>query len=151
MKHGVKKIKFRNGQDSHQALTRKLLLNFIRHGKIETTLKRAKVVKSSIDRLTSKSITGTESSKNVLLRELGDRTAVKKMMNVVAPTFKEGTGGFVRLQRLGQRQGDNAEVALLTWTKDIAGDTSEEPAEKEVKKSSGNKKSVSTKEVEAVQ
>lgn len=146
MKHGVKKIKFRNGQDAHQALTRKLLLNFIRHGKLETTLKRAKVVKSSIDSLTSKSITGTESSKNVLLRELGDRDAVKKMMSVVAPTFKEGTGGFVRLQRLGQRQGDNAEVALLTWTKEIVQEESEKSSTKEVKKNLGDKKSASKKE-----
>ena len=37
MRHGVKKIKFHNGQDSHQALMRKLVLNFINHGKIETT------------------------------------------------------------------------------------------------------------------
>ncbi len=146
MKHGVKKIKFRNGQDSHQALTRKLVLNFIRHGKLETTLKRAKVVKSSIDRLTSKSISGTESSKNVLLRELGDRAAVKKMMNVIAPTFKEGTGGFVRLQRLGQRQGDNAEVALITWTKEMTQDLEEKPSTKEVKKSDVGKKSASKKE-----
>jgi large subunit ribosomal protein L17 len=120
MRHGVKKTKFHHGQDSHQALTRKLLLNFIQHGKIETTLKRAKVVKSNIDRLTSKSISAAESDKNVLLKVLGDRAAVKKMMLEIAPVFKgEVTGGFVRLERLGQRQGDNAEVARLTWTKEV--------------------------------
>jgi hypothetical protein len=45
---------------------------------------------------------------------------IKKMMLEIAPVFKgEVTGGFVRLERLGQRQGDNAEVARLTWTKEV--------------------------------
>ena|SRR3989344_7755652 len=119
MRHGVKKTKFHKGRDSHRALVRKLVLNFIEHGKLETTLKRAQVVKSTVDSLTYKSLTSSESNKNVLLRQLGDVSATKKMLNEIGPAFKTGTGGFVRLIKLGQRQGDNAEVAQLTWTKNF--------------------------------
>ena len=93
MRHGVKKTKFHKGRDSHRALVRKLVLNFIEHGKLETTLKRAQVVKSTVDSLTYKSLTSSESNKNVLLRQLGDVSATKKMLNEIGPAFKTGTGG----------------------------------------------------------
>src|SRR3989338_1330446 len=119
MQHRINKIKFKKGQDSNQAVMRKLVVNFIEHGKLETTLKRAKAVKSAVDRLTYKSLTKSESSKNVLLSKLGNKKTVDKMFNEVGPAFKVGTGGFVRMIRIGKRQGDNAEVAQLMWSKDI--------------------------------
>lgn len=119
MKHFVKKIRFSKGQDAHQSIMRKLATNFIRDGKIQTTLTKAKALKSMMDRLTLKAITKRESDKNVLLKHLGDPKVVSHMMNIVGPVFGERRSGFVTMIRVGIRQGDAAEVARIEWTEKV--------------------------------
>ncbi|KXK11731.1 MAG: 50S ribosomal protein L13 [Microgenomates bacterium OLB23] len=119
MKHGIKKAKFKLGQDANQALVRKLVINFVQQGRLSTTLSKAKVLKGEIDRLVYKASQAKESDKNVLLRELGDKSVVKHMLTVVGPTFNGQVSGFTRMYRMGPRQGDNAEVARLEWVKPI--------------------------------
>ena len=67
MRHRVKKIKFSKGKDANEMLLKKLLSNFLIQGKITTTQKKAKAVKSGIDRIVSKSKNKTQSNKNYLL------------------------------------------------------------------------------------
>lgn len=123
MKHGIKKIKFNNGQDANQALIKKLTINFIESGKISTTLSKAKVLKSRIDRLVYKAAQGRESDKNVLLKHLGSTSMVAHMMKVVGPSFAGQASGFTKLYRVGPRQGDNAEIARLEWVRPIVVNT----------------------------
>ena len=119
MRQGVKKIKFHNGQDSHQALMRKLVLNFMSHGKIETTLQKGKALKSTIDRLTGKAIRNSSSDKNMLMKYLTTKKAVSYMVDVVGPAMNKRVGGYVTISKLGKRQGDNAEMTRLTWVEEI--------------------------------
>lgn len=136
MRHGVKKIQFTKGQDAHQALTRKLLVNFVKHGYIETTQKRGKVLKASIDRLVGKAQRGQQSDRNVLLKHFASKKIVESMINVIAPTFQGQVSGFVSMKRLGVRQGDDAEVVRLAWVKPITPaeqGISEEPLKTEKK------------------
>lgn len=119
MKHGIKKIKFKHGQDANQALMRKLVVNFVQTGRLSTTLSKAKALKARIDRLVYKASQAKESDKNVLLKELGSKTVVKHMLAVVGPSFNGQVSGYTRLYRVGPRQGDNAEVARLEWVKPL--------------------------------
>jgi len=119
MKHSIYKVKFRRGKDSNESVMRKLVLNFLKHGKLETTVSKAKAVKSLLDRLAFKARRQSEADKNVLLKHLGDKKAVQDMFDKVEPTFKKRTGGFVTIIRLGTRLGDNAEMARIGWTKPI--------------------------------
>ncbi len=119
MRHGVKKIKFHNGQDSHQALMRKLVLNFIRHGKIETTLLKGKTLKSVVDRLTGKAIRNSVSDRNMLMKYLTTKEAVSYMVDVVAPVMNRRVGGYVTISKLGKRQGDDAEMTQLKWVEEL--------------------------------
>ncbi len=136
MRHRVKKIKISKGKDHNRSMVRKLILNFLAHGKIETTLKRAKVLKSEIDRLVSKAVKGTESSRNVILRKLADPVWVKFLQDTVAPVFKDRTGGYVRIKRIGFRKGDNSLMARLEWVEPVVGknenkkDKKKEPVKK---------------------
>lgn len=154
MRHGVHKIKFYNGQDSHQALLRKLVLNFIRHGKIETTLHKGKALKATMDRLTGKAIRHSSSDKNMLMKFLTKKDAVSYMIDVVGPVMNKRTGGYVTIAKLGKRQGDDAEMTRLTWVEEMKAmlDTSKKviaskdiaqidktPAKKTVKKESAKK------------
>jgi len=119
MKHGIKKIKFKLGQDANQALMRKLVTNFVATGKLSTTGPKAKALKAKLDRLVYKASNGKESDKNVLLRELGSASVVKHMLTVIGPTFVGQTSGFTRMFKVGPRQGDNAEIARLEWVRPI--------------------------------
>lgn len=98
---------------------RKLALNFIERGHVETTIPKARALKSLMDRLSYKSLRHQESDKNVLLKHLGDQQVVSKMFTLIGPAFKETTGGFVTMIKLGVRQGDNAEMARIQWTKPL--------------------------------
>lgn len=114
MKHGIKKVKFTKGQDSHQALVRKLCLNFLKHGHIDTTTKRAKFLKARIDRMMHKAQKATNADRNVLLKELADVKVVEHLITVIAPKFKRATG-FVSLSKLMIRQGDSSDMSRLVW------------------------------------
>lgn len=135
MKHGIKKIKFNLGQDANEALMRKLVISFVQTGKLSTTLSKAKALKSEIDKLVYKASLGRESDRNVLLREIGNKSVVKHMLTVVGPTFVGQQSGYTRMHRMGPRQGDNAEVARLEWVKPLI-EIVPPVVEKDIKKSS---------------
>lgn len=145
MKHGIKKVKFTQGQDSHQALMRKLLVNFVKHGHIETTIKRGKALKAVVDRLVLKAKKGTEADKNVLMKHLNSKKMVDMMIKTIAPNFEQETG-FVKVYRVGVRQGDAAEVVRMKWVKDLPAEVKEVKATV-VEKTPATKKPVAKKAV----
>lgn len=119
MRHKVKKIKLAKGKDANKAMMRKLAVNFIDKGKIQTTLTKAKSLKSLIDRLVSKAKEKKESTKNILLKHLGEEKAVNKLFAVVGPKFNDRNSGFVRVVKIGRRVGDGAEMGKVEWVKAI--------------------------------
>lgn len=123
MYHRVKKIKFRAGADANKMLVKKLALNFFEHGAIVTTLKKAKVLKSVVERLIEKTKEQTEADKNYLLRYVTDKKITKFLLETVGPTLKTTVGGYVRVKKLGRRQTDGAEMARLEWAYPIVIET----------------------------
>lgn len=115
MWHRIKKIKFRAGSDSNQMLVKKLFLNFLKHGKITTTLKKTKVLKTVIERLVEKAKIQSESNKNYLMHYITDAKMTKFLFETVGPTLKKIAGGYVRVVRLGTRESDGTEIARLEW------------------------------------
>lgn len=119
MRHRVKKIKFSHGRDANRMLVRKLAKNFVTNAKIETTLKKAKVLKSVIDRLVNKAKTETEANKNYLLKILDDKKLVARLYKEVGSISKSKVSGFVRIIRLGIQRADGSESARLEWTQPV--------------------------------
>jgi len=117
MRHKVKKIKFRKGKNASEATMRKLAVNFIDKGKIKTTLAKAKSLKSLIDRLVSKAKEKKESTKNILLKHLGEKKTMNKLFDTIAPKFNDRSSGFVRVIKLGERLGDGAEMGKVEWVR----------------------------------
>lgn len=116
MKRGVKKIKFRGGNDATRAMTRKLLKNFIRSGKITTTERRVAIIRSQIEILVNKAKRNSLSDRNILLSKLADEKLVNIVIEQIAPVFKGKTGGYVRMVKLLQRQSDGAKLSRLEWS-----------------------------------
>ena len=98
-----------------KALLRGLATNLINNGKIETTVARAKEVRS----LAEKMITLGKTKENVLsakrqaLSFITKEDVVKKLFDEIAPKYADRNGGYTRIIKLGTRRGDNAETALL--------------------------------------
>ena len=115
MRHGVKTVKFKGGKDANDMLMRKLAANFLLHGKMKTTLPKAKMVRPVVERLVSKARVRNEANKNYLLRQLNDRSIVGKLFDSIGPTVSKVNGGYVRIVRLGARLSDGSEVARLEW------------------------------------
>ncbi|NTU72613.1 50S ribosomal protein L17 [Candidatus Roizmanbacteria bacterium] len=114
MRHNKSKIKFSQGKDANKMLMRKLAYNFIVNGKIETTEKKAKVLKSYIEKMAEKMKEGTEANKNVLLSAFGNAEFVAKLFEKVGPTIKEIKGGYVRATKL-QLRSDAVQAVRLEW------------------------------------
>ena len=130
MRHRIKKIKFKQGKDANTMMLRKLTVNFIRHGKITTTLHRVKVLKSQIERLVEKMKVESEANKNQLLSAVGDTRLLRRMFKDIGQPLKDKVGGYVRIVRLGSRQSDSAEIASLQWAYPVVFEAKKKPAEK---------------------
>lgn len=123
MRHRIKKIKFRAGKDANKMLVKKLVLNFLERGKIITSLKKTKVLKSVIERLVEKAKEQSEANKNYLLHYVTDKKITKFLFETVGPTLKKTVGGYVRVVRLGARGSDSSEIARLEWAYPIVIET----------------------------
>ena len=135
MRHRVNKIKFSKGKDAGKMMVRKLAKNFLTQAKIETTLKRVKVLKPVIERMVDKSKVFTEANKTYLLKLLNDSKLVDKMFNEIGKALKGKIGGYVRIVRLGAIRDDGAEIARLEWAYPIVSEVKTQQMEpKKVKK-----------------
>ena len=122
MKHKIKKIKVSGGQDANQMLVRKLAMNFLVSSKIVTTEKKARILKSFMDRVISKARNKTEANKNVLLRYFPKKYVVNELFAQASAVFANRDGGYVRVIRLNQRANDGAMMNQVEWVEPITFD-----------------------------
>ena len=116
MRHGVKKIKFRAGIDSNQMLMKKMVYNFVTRGKIVSTEKKIKELKSLMDILAHKLHENTESNKNYVMKYIPNSELVTALYKDVSPSIKERKGGYVKSTRLYQRSSDGTLMMRLEWS-----------------------------------
>ena len=102
------------GGPSHQ---RKLLSNLTAslfwEGRIETTLAKAKTLRPYAEKLITKARTGELHDRRRILREIEDTEVVTRLFDEVAPQFKDRSGGYTRILKLGPRRGDGTEMAII--------------------------------------
>ena len=107
------------GRDpSHRkALLRSLTTSLIEHDKVETTLAKAKLVKPRVEKLITKvNKSSALVARRYALAYLYTKPAVKRLLDNVAPRFKERAGGYTRIVKLGKvRDGDKAAMARLEF------------------------------------
>ena len=113
MRHG-KTINHLGRTKSHRdALLANLAVSLIKAKRIETTLAKAKALRKYIEPLITKGKDDTTHSRRVVFSYLQDKEAIKELFGDIAAKVAERNGGYTRIIKLGQRQGDNAEVALI--------------------------------------
>ncbi len=94
-----------------------LVRNLVTHGRITTTLARAKEAQRLADRLVTWGKDGSVHARRQAFRILQDRSLVKQLFADVAPRFTDVLGGYTRVVRLSIRRGDGAQKALLAFSR----------------------------------
>ncbi len=96
-----------------KALFRDLVSALIRHGRVETTVTRAKETKKIADSLVDLALRGDLHAQRQVRRLLTDERVVRRLFAEVAPKFQKGRGGYTRIVRTRTRRGDAVEMALV--------------------------------------
>lgn len=98
-----------------EALLRNLAASLILYEKIKTTKAKAKIIRPIVEKLVTKSRANTLHARRLLLQYLYSENAVKKLMEVLGPKYKERKGGYTRIVSLGRRAGDAAEMVRIEF------------------------------------
>ena len=113
MRHLKKVKKLGRDTEHRKALLRNQVISLFTHGKIKTTLQKAKETRRWAEKMITLGKRGTVPARREAFKFLADRKMVNRVFDEIAPLFKERNGGYTRIYRLWRRRGDNAEMAML--------------------------------------
>ena len=113
MRHRKGGFKLQRDPSARKALLRGLTTSVIQHGRIKTTVTTAKAVRPRVERVITLAKRDTLHARRQAAAYLYDPNAVKMLFDTIGPRFADRAGGYTRIVRLGPRQGDGAEVAIL--------------------------------------
>ena len=117
MRHRKRVKKLGRDREHRLALLRNQAISLLRHGRIKTTLPKAKATRSFVEKLITIGKNDNFNSRRLVRRYLVDRQMTNYLFDEIAPLFKDRSGGYTRIYRLGFRKGDGAEVAILELVK----------------------------------
>jgi large subunit ribosomal protein L17 len=116
MRHQRKTVKLGRTQGHRDALLANLAVSLIEHGRIKTTVAKAKAVRPVVEKLVTKAKTATLHSRRMALADLRhNEAAVRKLFTEIGPLNAERKGGYTRIVKLGMRRSDAAEMAIIEW------------------------------------
>lgn len=113
MRHAIKHRKLGRTTSHRTAMFRNQLASLIEHGRIRTTLPKAKELRPIAERLITRGREDTVHARRVAGRWIPDRATIKKLFDEIGPRFADRPGGYLRILKLGPRPGDAAEMAIL--------------------------------------
>ena len=122
------------------AMLRGMVTLLLENGQIETTLTRAKEVRSMAEKMITLGKKNTLASRRAALAYITKDDVVTKLFNEIAPNYAKRNGGYTRILKLGPRRGDAAEMAIVALVeadeKEVVEAVAEEkkPAKKTTKK-----------------
>ncbi|MEO8347099.1 MAG: 50S ribosomal protein L17 [Betaproteobacteria bacterium] len=110
-RHGLRKL---NMTSSHRlAMLRNMTNSLFLHEAIKTTLPKAKELRRVAEPLLTLAKTPTVANRRLAFNRLRDRDMVTKLFDELGPRYQARPGGYLRILKMGFRQGDNAPMALV--------------------------------------
>ena len=113
MRHGVKKTKLQRDASHRKALLANQACSLIDHGRITTTLAKAKALRPYVEKMITLGKDGSLHARRQALAALPKPASVKRLFDLIAPAASERCGGYTRIVKLGQRKTDSAPMALI--------------------------------------
>ncbi len=96
-----------------KALLANMAASLILNKRIQTTVAKAKALKTYVEPLITKSKDDSTHSRRVVFSYLKSKEAVSELFRTVAPKIADRPGGYTRVLKTGFRQGDGADMALI--------------------------------------
>jgi large subunit ribosomal protein L17 len=115
MRHLKRTAKLGRTGEHRNAMLANLVCSLIKHKRVTTTVAKAKAARSVAEKMVTLGKSGTIHDRRLAAARLHQEDAVRILFNEIAPTQKERRGGYTRIIRRNQRQGDAAERAILEW------------------------------------
>jgi len=115
--------------------------SLIEHKRINTTVTKAKALKQFIEPIITKSKSDTTHNRRLAFSSLRDKTAVSELFREVASKVGDRPGGYTRIIKLGNRLGDNADMAMIELVDFNEVYKTEEKAKKKSRRLGGKSKS----------
>lgn len=110
-RHGYRKL---GRTSSHRAaLLKNLSISLIEHGKIETTVEKAKELRSYVEKLITTAGKNDSNAHRAIFAALQHKEITKKLLNEVAPKYVDRAGGYTRITRTRIRRGDATTMAFI--------------------------------------
>ena len=153
MRHRSKTVKLKRNASHRRALLANLAISLIEHGRIKTTLGKAKALRPVAEKLITLAKRDDLHSRRLAIAFLRQKETVQKLFSDTAPASKDRQGGYCRITKLGARMSDSAPMAIIEWV-DLAAVAEdavvEEVAAKEVSETPAPKKKAAKKASEEV-
>src|SRR5262249_45090883 len=115
MNHNVRRHGFGRKQGPRKALLRGLVDSLVSHGRIRTTLAKAKELRKHVEKAITLGKGGSLNSRRILLQRFPNPETVSAIMGDLSSRFKKRPGGYTRVIKIGNRAGDAARMAFIEF------------------------------------
>jgi large subunit ribosomal protein L17 len=112
MRHRKKKVTLDRKRSARQSLLRNMAESLFIHGRIKTTMAKARVLRPLAEQLITKAKKPDLAARRELIRQISPRVT-NKLFKEIAPNQSGRQGGYIRITKLSRRRGDNASMALI--------------------------------------
>ncbi len=113
MNHRKKGRKFNRTAEHRKALLKNLATSLFLHGRVETTVSKAKELRQYAEPLITKAKRGDLHARRLVRRQITQDQALEKLFAEIGPRYAERPGGYTRVLHVGHRPGDAADVAII--------------------------------------
>ena len=124
MRHLKRTAKLGRTSEHRNAMLANLVCSLIEHKRVTTTLAKAKAARSVAEKMVTLGKKGTVHHRRLAVARLHQEDAAKILFKEIAPAFKDRNGGYTRIIKMHQRNGDSAQKAILEWVADIVPEAS---------------------------
>ena len=126
-RHGYKGRKLHRNEAQRRALLRGFAISLIEHGRIETTLPRAKEIVPFVEPLITKAKKGGLTARRAIISALDNLAATNTLVDQLAPQLGGRNSGHLRITRTRLRVGDNAQLATVEFVDELKAPATTEP------------------------
>ena len=130
MRHLKRTAKLGRQFEHRNAMLANMVCSLIKHKRITTTLAKAKAARSVAEKLVTLGKSGTLHDRRLAAARLHQDDMTRILFNEIAPVFKDRQGGYTRIVKLHERQGDASQLAILEWV-ELPVEAAPQPAKKE--------------------
>lgn len=113
MRHNKSGRRLGRKPDHRQHMMRNMVTSFLEHEKITTTDTRAKELRKVVDKMITLGKRGDLHARRQALQVIRSRQVVGKLFEMIAPRYTDRPGGYTRIIKLVNRQGDNAPMSII--------------------------------------